>query len=109
MLLGMRMGATQDFTMHPVHAHLNLVGWATLALMGGYYALDPGAVGRLAWVNFVFSGLGAIVLPAGIFLVASGRPSPGEPTAMIGGMLALIGLALFLIAVLAGWRRASQA
>jgi len=109
MLLGMRMGATQDFTMHPVHAHLNLVGWASLALMGTYYALDRLALGRLAWANFAFSGLGAIVLPAGIFLIASGHSSPGETIAMLGGMLAMIGIALFLIVVLAGWRRTGEA
>ena len=105
MLLGMHMGATQDFTMHPVHAHINLVGWASLALMGGYYALDRAAVGRIAWINFVFSGLGAIILPAGIFLVASGHGGQGETAAMVGGMLALIGMASFLVAVLGGWRR----
>lgn len=106
MLLGMHMGATQDFTMHPVHAHINLVGWASLALMGIYYALDRGAVGRLAWINFVFSGLGAVVLPTGIFLVGSGHTAAGETTAMLGGMLALIGMICFLLAVLGGWRRA---
>lgn len=105
MLLGMAMGATQDFTLHPVHAHLNLVGWASLALMGGYYSLDRAAVGRLAWFNLVFSGLGAVVLPAGIFLVASGHTAPGETAAMLGGLLALIGMASFLVAVLGGWRR----
>jgi len=105
MLLGMHMGATQDFTMHPVHAHINLVGWASLALMGGYYALDRAAVGRIAWINFVFSGLGAIILPAGIFLVASGHGGQGETAAMVGGMLALIGMASFLVSVLGGWRR----
>ena len=105
MLLGMHMGATQDFTMHPVHAHINLVGWASLALMGGYYALDRAAVGRIAWINFVFSGLGAIILPAGIFLVASGHGAQGETAAMVGGMLALIGMASFLVSVLGGWRR----
>ena len=105
MLLGMHMGATQDYTMHPVHAHINLVGWASLALMGGYYALDRAAVGRIAWINFVFSGLGAIILPAGIFLVASGHGGQGETAAMVGGMLALIGMASFLVSVLGGWRR----
>ena len=105
MLLGMHMGASQDFTMHPVHAHINLVGWATLALMGGYYALDRAAVGKLSWINFVFSGLGAVVLPVGIFLVASGHTAPGEMAAMLGGMLALIGMITFLLSVLGGWRR----
>jgi len=109
MLLGLHMGATRDFTMHPVHAHLNLVGWASLGLMGGYYALDPAAVGRLAWANFVLSGLGAIVLPTGIFLIGIGHDAQGGITAMLGGMLALAGIVLFLLAVLSGWRRTSGA
>ena len=105
MMLGMHMGATQDFTMHAAHAHINLVGWASLALMGIYYALDRGAAGRLAWINFVFSVLGAIVLPTGIFLIASGHEAAGGTTAMLGGMLALIGMLAFLLSVLGGWRR----
>ena len=36
MSLGMFMGATEDFTLAPVHAHINLLGWATLALMGTF-------------------------------------------------------------------------
>ena len=30
--LGIAMGATENFTLRPVHAHLNLLGWTTLAL-----------------------------------------------------------------------------
>jgi hypothetical protein len=109
MLLGLHMGATEDFSMHPVHAHINLVGWASLGLMGGYYTLDRAAVGRLAWVNFVFSGLGAVVLPTGIFLIGTGHGTQGGLTAMTGGMLALIGMVTFLVSVLGGWRRTSDA
>ena len=32
--LGVYMGVSQDHTMFPVHAHLNLLGWASLALTG---------------------------------------------------------------------------
>lgn len=31
---GIFMAATQDFTLAPAHAHLNLLGWVTLALYG---------------------------------------------------------------------------
>jgi hypothetical protein len=30
--MGIIMGDSQDFTLRPVHAHVNLVGWAILAL-----------------------------------------------------------------------------
>ena len=32
--LGIAMGATENFTLRPVHAHLNLLGWTTMALGG---------------------------------------------------------------------------
>ena len=39
MALGMFMGASGDHSLAPVHAHINLLGWATLALMGSFYGL----------------------------------------------------------------------
>ncbi len=31
--MGIVMGITHDFALAPVHVHLNLLGWASLALM----------------------------------------------------------------------------
>jgi hypothetical protein len=45
MVWGAVMGSTQDFTLAPAHAHLNLVGWATLALMGTFYAVSARPAG----------------------------------------------------------------
>jgi hypothetical protein len=51
--LGIVMGATENFTLRPVHAHLNLLGWATLALAGLIYSVYPKAAEtRLARVHF---------------------------------------------------------
>ena len=50
------MGATEDFTLAPAHAHLNLIGWVTMALYGTFYALAPRAPQKLAltfWLNNV--------------------------------------------------------
>ena len=47
--LGLYMSATNDFAWHPVHAHLNLLGWVTLALFGLFYRSHPhAAAGKLA-------------------------------------------------------------
>ena len=35
--LGIYMGMHEDFTLAPVHAHINLLGWVTLALYGLYH------------------------------------------------------------------------
>jgi hypothetical protein len=41
--IGITMGVRQDFTLRPVHAHVNLLGWTTLALAGLIYSLFPKA------------------------------------------------------------------
>ena len=41
--MGIMMGASHDFTLRPVHAHVNLLGFATLALSGLIYSLFPKA------------------------------------------------------------------
>jgi hypothetical protein len=51
--LGIAMGVTEDFTLNPVHAHLNLLGFATVALAGLIYTAYPEAArSRLARVHF---------------------------------------------------------
>jgi hypothetical protein len=39
MLFGMWMGAHNDFAAAPAHAHLDLIGGATMALYGVFYPL----------------------------------------------------------------------
>ena len=71
MLLGMQMGASNDFQLVPLHAHLNLLGWATMALYGTFYALTEKTMSKgLAWTNFAFAFAGILVLAPtlGIFL-----------------------------------------
>jgi cbb3-type cytochrome oxidase subunit 1 len=52
-LLGITMGIMQNFALVPVHAHVLLLGWATLALAGVIYHLHPlAAQTRLAKLHF---------------------------------------------------------
>ena len=41
--LGLAMGIKENFVLAPVHAHLLLLGWASLALAGIVYHLYPAA------------------------------------------------------------------
>ena len=41
--LGLYMAGSGDHALHPVHAHLNLLGWVTLALFGLFYRAFPEA------------------------------------------------------------------
>ena len=56
---GIYMGISQDHSTFSAHAHLNLLGWVSCAIMGGFYALAKDrAPRRLQWVNFVLSSVG---------------------------------------------------
>ena len=53
-VLGIAMGLSGNHLMMPVHAHLNLLGWVSMALFGATANAYPAtARGRLADVHFV--------------------------------------------------------
>lgn len=102
MVWGIVMAASGDHGMMPAHAHLNLMGWATLALMGGFYALT-GSGGRLGWINYGLSTLGVVVaIPSLAMLLAGDQKA--EMGATAGSILALAGMATFLLSILSHWR-----
>lgn len=109
MIWGLWMGANEAMATYPAHAHLNLLGWLGLAMMGGFHALARGRVPPpLARANFALSASGAIVLPIGIALVLLGHVG-ATPLAIVGGLLALAGLVTFLGCILAAWIAAERA
>jgi hypothetical protein len=68
MLLGIWMGTNENFTLAPLHAHLNLVGWASMMLFGLYYRSDATAAGRpLAGWHWVVAVLGMLLFIPGIY------------------------------------------
>ncbi|HCU52928.1 MAG TPA: hypothetical protein DIC36_01125 [Gammaproteobacteria bacterium] len=51
--LGIFMAASNDHSMHPVHAHLNLLGWVAMFLFGLFYRVIPAAAETmLAKIHF---------------------------------------------------------
>src|SRR3954447_19609000 len=74
--MGIFMGIAHDFQFAPVHAHLNLLGWTSLALFGLTYKAYPMlANSRIAFIHLALSGVSALVFPAGIyFSIAHGSP-----------------------------------
>ncbi len=96
MLMGIGMGMSESFTYAPVHAHINLVGWASLALFGLAYRAGLAQLGQLAVVHFWVALAGAIILPIGIYLSIANR----QPVvAIIGSLITLVSMILFLINV----------
>jgi len=93
--LGIKMGMTEDFQLTPVHAHLNLAGWASLALFGLVYRAYPQLAQRsLATVHFILSGTGAVLLPIGIGLaILKNQPA----LAIVASLLWVGGVLVFLL------------
>jgi hypothetical protein len=99
--LGMFMGASGDHSLMPVHAHTNLAGWATLAIMGGFYQLaGDRASQRLGWANFAISNLGNLTMLSLLTLLLRGDKRI-EPFMPIGDTLVAFGMLLFGLSVLA--------
>src|SRR3954454_17938931 len=66
--MGIFMGIAHDFQFAPVHAHLNLLGWTSLALFGLVYRAYPMlANSPIAMVHLIVSRGSALVFPAGIY------------------------------------------
>jgi hypothetical protein len=104
MVWGIIMAASGDHGMMPAHAHLNLMGWATLALMGTYYAIS-GRGGRIGWINYALSTLGVVVSIPSLALLLAGNPA-AEKGATAGAILVLLGMLVFTFGVLNDWRAA---
>jgi hypothetical protein len=92
MVLGIFMGVTRDFTLAPAHAHINLVGWASLGFFGLAYRTGVAKNDRWAALHFWIATAGAIILPIGI-VVAITKDQAG--TAIAGSLLTLASMILF--------------
>ena len=93
-VLGIVMGAREDFQLVPVHAHLNLAGWASLALFGLTHRAYPElAATRLARYHFIVSATASVLLPIGIGFAVL-RASPG--LAIFASIVWLLGVLMFL-------------
>ena len=94
--MGLAMGIMQNFALHPVHAHVNLLGWATMALAGVIYVLFPEAAKtRLAKIHFWIHNLALPAMMAALALLLTGHERALyllEPasTAMVVGVLLFV-------------------
>ncbi len=101
MVFGIWMSASHDYSLAPAHAHLNLIGWVTLALFGIYYHLVPSATGRLATLHFAVSTIGVLLLVPGIILAIR---EVTELPAVLGSFVALGSMLMFLYIVVRNGR-----
>lgn len=99
MTLGIGMGAAHNFQLMPVHAHINLIGFACHALFGAAHKLWPalGASALAAAQFWIFVVATPITLIGLTFTVLGG---PEAPT-IVGSLGLLIGALIFAVMI---WR-----
>ncbi|MGE5368705.1 MAG: hypothetical protein ACM3PD_03795 [Chloroflexota bacterium] len=83
--LGIFMGATHDFSLAPVHAHVNLVGWVSMFLAGLFYQVNRDRETWLAGLHLILAVAGLSLMAPGIAAIARGM-SWGEPLAIAGSI-----------------------
>lgn len=95
LILGFGMGITKDFSLTSVHAHVSLLGWATMAITGIVYVVVPGcARSRLAKLHFWGHNLGLPVMMVSLALEVRGITA-AEKGIAAGSSVVLASLVLF--------------
>jgi len=104
--LGVYMGASGNHGQFPAHAHINLVGWASMALTGVLYRSFPAAAqSALAAWHFWLYQLAAPVMLLAVAAIYSGVEK-AEPVAGIASIAILVSVVLFWWAIFSA-RKAS--
>lgn len=98
MCLGIVMGIREDFTLVAIHAHINLVGWASLALFGLAYATGLARKDRWAVLQYWIATAGAVIMPVGIYFAIMDQQ---QLLVIVGSLLTLGSMLLFIANV---WR-----
>lgn len=99
--MGIHMGMSQDLSLTPVHAHLNLIGWASLALYGLTFRAYPLLQrGWLALTQLGFSGIGGVMFPIGLYMVLTGG---SKYPVLFASLLWFIGALIFFGRLVALW------
>ncbi len=103
MSLGIFMGIAHDFSLTPVHAHLNLLGWVTMALYGLYYRDRSPAAGTLHWIQVGAAAFGIPLMTGGLAITLTGAipelVGVGLPVIILGSLLTIASMALFFTVV----------
>ena len=99
-IMGVVMGITQNFSLAPVHAHINLLGWATMALMALIYRGYPDAAATtLARIHFWLHAVFFPVFMICLTILLLGNPGIG-PVLGISATITGLGVILYCINML---------
>ncbi|MGH7166346.1 MAG: cytochrome-c oxidase [Nitrospiraceae bacterium] len=98
--LGIVMGVSGNHTQFPAHAHINLLGWVSLALIGLIYRQFPDiANNKLAKIQFWLHNLALPVTMLALIGLLRGNAAL-DPVAGVGSLVIGVSVLLFAVNVL---------
>jgi len=98
LLIGMYMAPSEDFTLAPLHAHMNLLGFVLATIFGLAYKVFPDmAASGLAKVHFWAYEIGVLGLVIALYFILTQKADPAVigPVAAIFEVLIVIGVVTF--------------
>ena len=79
LFMGLGMAMSHDWTLVPVHSHILLLGWATMAIAGVIYVVEPRCANRkLASVHFWGHNIGFPMMMVSLAAVEYGMTRPSR-------------------------------
>lgn len=99
---GLYMSITHEFVTAPAHAHLNLLGWVSMSLMGGFYALlGKDTPPWLVKTNFILMNVGVIgmITGLGLYFTQTATIEQLVPLITVGELAIISGFISFAAAV----------
>lgn len=107
--LGIWMGAQENFTLAPVHAHMNLVGFVLPFIFGLFYRSFPAvAGGLLPKIHLVLSILGVLMMIPALACLLLGDKTY-LPVLIAGEFSTALGMLVFAIQVYRGTGKSAAA
>jgi cbb3-type cytochrome oxidase subunit 1 len=95
--MGIFMGITHQFSLAPVHAHVNLLGWVSLGIMGVIYRVYPEAAEtRLAAAHFWIHNTALPVFMIALAFALTGHEAFLRVT-IVGALAVAVGILLFAV------------
>jgi peptidoglycan/LPS O-acetylase OafA/YrhL len=99
-IAGLQMAISGDHGAFPAHAHINLLGWVTSAIFGGYYALNPAkATRRIAMIHYGLYTIGIVVMLPALYLMLQDGRTELEPVVAGGSIVVAAAVLVFAFVV----------
>jgi small-conductance mechanosensitive channel len=97
--IGLHMSISQNHNAVGAHAHINLLGWVSSAVFGGYYALNPAkAEGLLPKVHYWLFTIGVVVMGGSLYMLLQGNAGM-EPIVAVSSLAVAAGVLLAAVII----------